>query len=482
MTSRAPNWLTVPPDWRGLHVTLMGLGSFGGGEGAVRFLAERGALVTVTDLKPAAALGTSVERVSALAGVTLHLGRHDPADFREIDLLVVNPAVQRDNPFLRLAIAAGVPLTSEMNLFWLLNRSRIIGVTGSNGKSTTTTLIHAMLQAAGFPVRIGGNIGRSLLPEVENLATTDWTVLELSSFQLADLDPLQRSPEITVVTNFAPNHQDRHASIDEYRNAKQTILRWQHTDDIAILNADDADVASWPVTGRRFTFGNSHTTDAQLTGDSIVVHSGKPVFELSLAASRSLPGRHNAANVAAAALAALAAGANVSSIRTGICKFQSLPHRLEFLGEHHGRRFYNDSKSTTPEAAIAALEAVASLGNIILLAGGADKHVDLTRFATAIREHVKAVALLGETAAILESLFRQPHPVFSGEPQATTPPAFYHAASFTDAFEWALRQSAAGDVILLSPGCASLDWFANYEDRGRQFAQLVQEYRLTSDR
>jgi UDP-N-acetylmuramoylalanine--D-glutamate ligase len=433
----------------------------------------------VTDLKTPEALGAVVERVSRLPGVTLHLGAHESADFRETDLIVVNPAVQRDNPFLALAIESGVPLTSEMNLFWMLNRSRTIGVTGSNGKSTTTTLIYEMLQAAGLPVRIGGNIGRSLLPEVENIGHSDWTVLELSSFQLADLDHLQRSPDIAVVTNFAPNHQDRHSSFEEYRAAKQTILRWQRAEDIAVLNADEADIATWPVIARTLSFGSHETANAQFDDDSITFHFTDQTFDLSLAASQSLPGRHNAANVAAAALAALAAGVDGAAILAGIRAFQGLPHRLEFLGEHRGRRFYNDSKSTTPEAAIAALDALKSRGPIILLAGGADKHVDLTHLADAIREHAKAVALLGQTAPRLEELIRASKPVASGisEPRGVSPgPARFRASSLHDAFSWAMQQSAPGDSILLSPGCASLDWFKNYEDRGQQFTELVREY------
>jgi len=467
MPLREAKWLNAPPHWNGLRATVMGLGNFGGGEGVVRFLAERGARVTVTDLKSAESLGAVVERIAALPGVTLHLGAHESADFRATDLVVVNPAVQRDNPFLALAIESGVPLTSEMNLFWMLNRSRTIGVTGSNGKSTTTTLIYEMLHAAGLPVRVGGNIGRSLLPEVENAGHSDWTVLELSSFQLADLDHLQRSPDIAVVTNFAPNHQDRHASFEEYRAAKQTILRWQRTEDVAVLNADDADVASWPVTARTLTFGSHETANAQFDDNSITFHFTDQTFDLSLVASRSLPGRHNAANVAAAALAALAAGVDGTAILAGIRAFRSLPHRLEFLGEHHGRRFYNDSKSTTPEASIAALDALKSLGPIVLLAGGADKHVDLTHLALAIRERAKAAALMGQTASDLERLIR------AGQGSEIS---MHRAESLRDATEWALQQSAPGDIVLLSPGCASLDWFKNYEDRGQQFTELVHEY------
>ncbi|MEX0586957.1 MAG: UDP-N-acetylmuramoyl-L-alanine--D-glutamate ligase, partial [Pirellulales bacterium] len=285
MTIDAGNWLRSPLDWSRSNVTVMGLGAFGGGEGAVRFLAERGAHVTVTDQKPADALGGAVDRVRELPGVRLSLGRHDEADFRGQDLIVVNPAVRRHHPLLRTAIDAGVPLSSEMNLFWLHHRGRTIGITGSNGKSTTTTLIYAMLCASGIPARIGGNIGRSLLPEVENIAPGDWTVLELSSFQLADLDHLQRSPQIAVVTNFAPNHQDHHASIDEYRHAKQAILRWQRTDDLAVLNADDADVSHWPTAGRRATFGALPTATARIIDDSIIVSGNNTESHATLAAS-----------------------------------------------------------------------------------------------------------------------------------------------------------------------------------------------------
>lgn len=464
MTRIAANWLTKPLPWRGLRVTVMGLGAFGGGEGAARFLAEQGALVTVTDLKPHAALQPAADRVAALPGVTLRLGGHDPADFTGTDLLVVNPAVQRSNVFLSLAIAAGVSLTSEMNLFWMQHRGRTIGVTGSNGKSTTTTLIHAMLQSAGIKARIGGNIGRSLLPEVENIGPDEWTVLELSSFQLADLDHLHASPEIAVVTNIAPNHQDRHASLDEYREAKQTILRWQRADDVAVLNADDADVAHWPTHGRVLKFGADPSAHARVAGTSIHGAIDGNTVDLSLAVSRALPGRHNRLNVAAAILAAWQAGADPAVLQRAIDEFRGLPHRLEIVGEHQGRRFYNDSKSTTPEAAIAALEAFDASTGIVLLAGGADKHVDLCVLAAAICRHTKAVALMGQTAAELEQLIRA---------ESNPAPLIHRAASLQDAFAWSVEQSVPGNIVLLSPGCASLDWFANYEDRGRQFVELV---------
>lgn len=469
MSLKAGNWLQQPLDWRGRRVTVMGLGVFGGGEGAVRFLSARGASVTVTDLKGAADLGDVVTRIRGLPGVELKLGRHDEADFRGKDAIVASPAVRRDNPLLQTAIAAGVPLTSEMNLFWMHNRSRTIGVTGSNGKSTTASLIHAMLRASAIPARIGGNIGHSLLPEVENIRETDWTVLELSSFQLADLDHLRGSPEIAVVTNFAPNHLDHHASLDEYRHAKQTILRWQQGDDVAVLNAEDPDVSAWPTAAHRLTFGRDSADDAYVNNDSIVFANQRDQTNVTLAASPALPGRHNRMNIAAAALAAMTAGARVDAMETAIREFRSLPHRLEFLGEHAGRRFYNDSKATTPEAAIAALDAFEPETSVVLLAGGADKQVDLNELAGAIRRRAKGVTLLGQTARELERLIDA-----AGQGSS---PAIHRSASLEDAFSWAVGQTAPGDVVLLSPGCASLDWFANYEDRGRQFAGLLEKWR-----
>jgi UDP-N-acetylmuramoylalanine--D-glutamate ligase len=444
----------------------MGLGAFGGGEGAVRFLAEHGARVTVTDLRSEAALADPKQRLESFANIEWRLGRHEEQDFRGIDLLVVNPAVQRDSRFLRMVIEAGVPLTSEMNLFWLHNRAPVIGVTGTNGKSTTASLIHAMLTAGGVPCRLGGNIGRSLLPEVDGISEQEWIILELSSFQLADLDHLQRSPHVAVVTNFAPNHLDRHASIDEYRGAKQTILRWQSASDVAVLNGDDADVATWPVHGRRLVFGESSALPIDVVTEETHVRGvlDHATFHLDLADHPVLPGRHSRSNVAAAALAALAASAKPGDIVRGVESYRGLPHRLQFVAEVDGRRFYNDSKATTPEAALAALQAFEGRG-IVLLAGGSDKHVDLRPFAQAIAQSAKGVALMGETAGALESGIRV-------SLQGGALPV-HRAASLDDAVCWAVSHSDAGDVVLLSPGCASLDWFASYEERGRQFAELV---------
>ncbi len=460
-------------DLAGCKVTVMGLGRFGGGLGAVRFLTARGARVTVTDLLTAEDLSEPLAKLADCPVDAYHLGGHVEEDFVDTDLIVVNPAVPPSSPFLARARAECIPLTSEMSLFWQFNRSRTIGVTGSNGKSTTTAMTHAILQAVGISARLGGNIGTSLLPEIDTIEPEDWSVVELSSFQLDDLDRLPASPNIAVVTNFTPNHLDWHGSLAEYRRAKQSILRWQTPDDVAVLNQDDADVRSWPTFGRKLGFG---TRDAGC--DGIFERGAEHILRRDGAHERfglrewvPLPGRHNVTNAMAAACAALAAGANLDAVRRGLESYRSLPHRLEFVGEIRGRRFYNDSLATTPESAVVGLEAFSE--PVVLLAGGYDKQIDLTPLALGILRRAKAAALMGQTADLLACLLEE-------HGDADNEPPTHSCDSFEEAFRWAVETSEPGDVVLLSPGCASYDWFRNYAERGRRFVELVEGYRHDS--
>jgi UDP-N-acetylmuramoylalanine--D-glutamate ligase len=455
-------------------VTVMGLGRFGGGLGAVRFLTARGARVTVTDLLEADHLSESLSQLAGCPVEAFHLGGHLDEDFDDADLVVVNPAVPPTSPFLARARKAGALLTSEMSLFWQFNRSRTIGVTGSNGKSTTTAMTHAILQAAGMPSRLGGNIGTSLLPEVDVIGPHEWSVVELSSFQLDDLDRLPASPNIAVVTNFSPNHLDWHGSLSEYRRAKQSILRWQTPDDVAVLNQDDADVRGWSTFGRRLTFGSRDTGHDGLfeRGSEHVLRMDGSHQRFGLREWISLPGRHNLANAMGAACAAVAAGADLEAVRRGLETYRSLPHRLEFVAEVRGRRFYNDSLATTPESAVVGLDAFC--GPVILLAGGYDKQIDLAPLAQGILRRAKAAALMGQTADLLACLLEE-HSTKDDEPPTR------ECHSFEEAFEWAVDQSDPGDVVLLSPGCASYDWFRNYAERGRRFVELVEEYRRAAE-
>lgn len=461
-------WIDVPPDFGGLRATVMGLGRFGGGEAAVRFLADRGAHVIATDLKQHDRLADTVGRLADLPNVQFRLGRHDESDFRHADLIVVNPAVPLDHPHLRLAAENGSRLTSEINLFWLHCRADIIGVTGTNGKSTTASLIHALLTAGGMQSRLGGNIGCSLLNNVDSITADERIVLELSSFQLESLDQIGRSPAVAVVTNFAPNHLERHGSLAAYRHAKQSILRHQRARDVAILNADADDPGRWTTRSQRCYFGQTGNLDALFDADSVSFRWNNRLRRVA-PRNPALRGAHNLANLAAAILAAGAAGANLDCTEAAIETFHGLPHRLQVVAEKHGRLFIDDSKATTPESAAAAIDATQrEFGRIILLAGGADKQVDLRSFAERIAGSVGAVVLLGATAHSLDALL--------DEICGPAGPRRYCATTFDDAFDWAVRESRSGDTVLLSPGCASYGWFDDFEQRGRRFHELVQAW------
>lgn len=474
-------------DYSGRNVLALGLGTFGGASGAVRFLASHGAKVTVVDRRPAAALAEAITALKDVPIAEWRLGSEDAVDFAGVELVVGNPAIRRDHPAVQAAFTRGISVTSEMNLFWQHQRGDILAVTGSNGKSTTTAMLHAMMSSgqekpetvcdivssAGCPLStvhcplriwLGGNIGGSLLPVVDEISPGDSVVLELSSFQLTDLDRLGVSPRVSVVTNFSPNHLDWHDTLDHYRWAKHTMLRWQSDSDIAVLNGDDADVAAWPTKGRRLLFGlNDHGAEGTfLRGDDAVWRFDGREDVFPIRKWLKLPGRHNLANALAASAAALAWGATLDHVRIGLENYVPLPHRLQFVGEVEGRKFYNDSLATTPESAMVGMQSFAE--PVILLAGGYDKHVDLTEMARAISESVKAVALMGQTGPQLRKL------IISGVATISDP-----LPDFRSALDWAWRHSSPGDVILLSPGCASYDWFRNFADRGEQFMQFVRE-------
>ena len=426
------------PNLHGCRVTVMGLGRFGGGVGAVRFLADRGAILTVTDAADAAALAESLAEVADCNIVRLRLGGHAADDFTNTDLVVASPAVPFEHPLLTAARDREIPVTTEIGLFWEFCRGRIIGVTGSVGKSTTAAMIHAILHAAGLPVWLGGNIGGSLLTEVAAIEPGDSVVLELSSFQLEYLAPQRPRPAVAVVTNLRPNHLDRHGTLAAYAAAKQTLLRWQTPQDVAVLNADDPAVATWQTEAMVQRF-SAHGRQIPLR----------------------VPGAHHQANAAAAAMAARVFGVPAETITNALANFPGLPHRLEIVGEFAGRTVVNDSKATTPEAAIAALDAFTR--PVCLIAGGADKGVDLTPLAAAIANRGVRAVVTGATGPTLARLLNKHG--------ATA----IIAADFAAAVATAWAASRPGDVLLLSPGCASYGAFRDYRERGQRFAALVKQ-------
>jgi UDP-N-acetylmuramoylalanine--D-glutamate ligase len=463
-------------DFKDRRVTVMGLGRFGGGSATVRFLCARGARVTLTDLQGEQALASSLAELGDCRLHALHLGGHREEDFSNADLVVASPAVPPSDRFLEIARAARVAVTSEISLFWQLNPAPVIGVTGSNGKSTTAALVHSILEAAGKSCRLGGNIGKSLLPDVDSIQPDELVVLELSSFQLEDLDRIQASPHAAVVTNFSPNHLDRHGSLDAYRRAKQTILRWQRAGDIAVLNTDDADVSMWPTCGRRFGFGGADSGGfgAFQSAKGVTFRDEKRTHNLQIADWLTVPGQHNLNNAMAAACAAMALGVDRQSVRHGVERFCGLPHRLQLVGEAAGRKFYNDSKATTPEALQVALDAFEQ--PIVLLAGGYEKHVDLRPVAGGIARRASVVALMGQTAGSLNKDIQQYVDAAGDGEKRARPIRTRICRSLDDAFHWAVMNSAPGDAIVLSPGCASYDWFRNYQERGDRFTRLAQDW------
>lgn len=463
-------------DYHGRRVTVMGLGRFGGSLGAIRYLVQHGADVLVTDVRPAGALEPSLAQLADLGPIRLRLGEHRDEDFTDCDLVVASAAIPGDNRYLQQSRDRGIPVTREMNLFWERNPGRVVAITGTNGKSTTTALTHALLSRA-FPERVwlGGNIGKSLLPDVEKIRPGDWVVLELSSFQLEDLAPLRPRPAVAMVTNFTPNHLDRHPSIEAYRSAKQQLLGSQTADQIAVLNQDDPDVAAWPTAARTFWFGGE---DLGREGMFIVSSGTFPrhaIFRLGLREQvyplgewLQLPGRHNILNALAASATALALGAQAAHIEQGIREFAGLPHRLELVAERKGVRYYNDSKSTTPAATILAIRSFRA--PTWLIVGGYDKQIAFDELFSEIAVRgLRGVTCIGQVGEQLASRMGE---VVAQRRLSTT---VRFCGSLAPAVEFIAGQAEAGDVVLLSPGCASYDQFENYEHRGEEFTRLIRE-------
>ncbi|MFH1268948.1 MAG: UDP-N-acetylmuramoyl-L-alanine--D-glutamate ligase [Planctomycetota bacterium] len=425
---------------KGRLVTIMGLGHFGGGASAARWLARRGAEVTVTDLGDEDSLADSLSSLAGEPIARFHLGGHREADFRHADLVVVNPAVRPGNRFVEIAAESGVPRTSETELFLQACPARIIGVTGSNGKSTTAAMTAAILRAEGRTVWLGGNIGTSLLDRLDEITPDDGVVLELSSFQLNHLNHGVRMPELAVVTNCRPNHLDWHGNFTDYRDSKQRILTGQEPGDLAVLNTSDAEVASWLplVRGRRLR---------------LVPEDDIPPL--------AIPGDHNRANAVCAATAALGAGCGRGSIERGLASFSTLTHRLESVAVTKGRRLIDDSSSTTPDSTIAGLRALEGL--TWLLAGGHDKGIDSRRLIVAIVRHARGAAFYG---AVRERLYGQAVARAPGFPCAAV-------ETMDEALRWCWQRSRPGDGILLSPAYSSHDQFSNFQARGATFAALA---------
>ncbi len=441
---------TLGMKFKDLRVTVVGLGRFGGGIGVTRWLCGQGAKVTISDKAKKEELTESIRALDGL-DVEFHLGGHLEEDFLDAELLVINPAVSPQMPLLEQAIINGVLWTTEMNLFLERCSAPIVGITGSVGKSTTTAMVGEIL-ATKYTTHVGGNIGRSLLDMLDEFRPDHVVVLELSSFQLEQLPMVRVAPKVALVTNLAPNHLDRHGTLEAYGEAKMNLFRFQSADDVVILNADDPIVSTWakdaPSRVDYFTTGHS----------TIKTNVAFEPFELKV------PGLHNQANAQAAWAVARHMGVSRDEAAAALARFAGLKHRLQFVTEKHGIRYYNDSKCTTPGGTMVALEAFEPRSAVIIV-GGFDKGSDFGEMGKVLAAKAKAVIALGVTREKI---------LAATEPHCSGPlPVIRRVDTFEAAVEAAVALAAPGDVVLLSPACASWGMFQNYEQRGDLFVKLV---------
>ncbi len=442
----------------GKRITVVGLAREG--VSLVRFLAGAGAQVTANDRASASGLASTLASLEDLP-VRFVLGEHPSELFLGSDYVFVSPGVSLQMAPLVKAREQGVPLTSETQLFFELCRGRLVGITGSSGKTTTTTLVGDMLRAAGLPVHVGGNIGVPLLERLDQIAPEDWVVLEMSSFQL---ERLPYSPSIAAILNVTPNHLDRHGDMESYVAAKANILRHQRPGDRAILSADDRVTAGLRTVEPPLWFSLERPVEGSyLEGDRILLRRGTSVETVCRVGEVRLRGRHNLSNVVAATAVASATGVPPEAMRVAISGFRGVPHRLEVVAELGGVTFCNDSIATAPERSMASLRSFEE--PIVLIAGGRDKHLPMEDWGEMIRRRVKALVLLGEAGDLIENAVLQ-------APGPVAPPIF-RAGSMEEAVELARRAASAGDVVLLAPGGTSFDMFKDFEERGERFRECV---------
>jgi UDP-N-acetylmuramoylalanine--D-glutamate ligase len=406
-------------DLKNKRVTVAGLGRFGGQIAAARWLVEQGAHVIVTDRSLPEQLAESVQQLEGLP-IDFHLGR--------------------------AARESGVEITTEIRLFIERCPATILGVTGSKGKSTTAALLGDMLKHR-FTTWVGGNIGRPLLNELHHIDKTHLVVLELSSFMLEYLGPMRWSPHVSVVTMLASDHLDWHGSTGAYHEAKKNIIRFQRPDDFAVLNAEDSGLLTWAKeTAARVVY---FTTEDRTPFDMII------------------PGRHNQSNAQAAFTAASLLGVSLADVQQAVRDFAGLPHRLQLVHESKGIRYFNDSIATIPEAAVAALDAFPPR-RVIQIVGGKGKGLPLTAMCNSLVERAKAALCIGATGHQLAELMAK-------SPTHQSAANVYECGDLHTALKIAKQIAVPGDVVLLSPGCASFDQFINFEDRGDTFARLARE-------
>ncbi len=456
-----------------LRVTVMGLGTRGGGTGVARFFAEQGANVTVTDLRSAETLASAMEPLAGLP-IRYVLERHDERDFLpdQSDLVIRNPAVRRDAPLLDLARAHGVPVHMELSLFLSLCPAPTIGITGTKGKTSTAYLTSHILRQGRPDTVLAGNMGVSALDQLRFVREDTPVVLEISNWQVEGNIEHQLSPTIAVLTNVSEDHLNTYSGFEEYANVKRQIGTWAPPDGAFVVNLDCVDcLPVAPVHGAPvYGFGRSSAA-AVVVGDQHLAwdldgRSGSASFE-GLAQFSSPYQRMNAA---AAVAAAVLRGASENHVRLALARFSGVPDRNEFVAEIGGVRYVNDTAATAPAAVAAVVEGLAEQ-RLHLIAGGSDKNVDLNPLADLLANRATTVTLLnGNATPTLASLLQDRKKVFAGP-----------ALSMTEAVRLATAQAKPGDIVILSPGCASFGLFRDEFDRGQQFRDAVRAMARSTD-
>jgi UDP-N-acetylmuramoylalanine--D-glutamate ligase len=448
---------------KGKKVLVVGLGK--SGLEAALFLRRCGAQVTVSDVRSAEALAKDIPALLE-EGIMVEAGGHGLLTFRRQDLIVVSPGVPLDTPELVQAKGFGRTVIGELELAAHFLKGRMLAITGSNGKTTTTTLVGEILKEAGLPTLVGGNIGVPVVALIDESTPDTWSVLEVSSFQLEST--VEFRPAIAVILNITPDHLDRHGSFENYARAKERIFAAQDAEDALVLNADNepaAEAASRSIS-RIYWFSVEHPVErgAWLEDGCVVFRAAQdaPVEKVMLLTGITLKGAHNVENVLAAVVASHLAGAPMEAIRRAIENFHAVEHRLEYVTTLNGVEFYNDSKATNVDATAKAIAAFP--GGIHLILGGKDKGSDYRVLSDLLRQRVRAVYTIGSAAAKIESHLRGIVPL---HPCETLDKAVAAAAA----------AARPGEIVLLAPACSSFDQFESYEHRGRIFKELVNQLR-----
>ena len=453
-------------DLKGKRATIVGLGKGRTSSGLAKFLVANGARVTVTDAKPREALSEGIGRMGDTQ-VELVLGpSSDDAAIADADLVFVIPGVRPRSATILRALQRDIPVMTEIGLFFRLCPAPIVGVTGTKGKTTTTTMLEQILARGKRRMFSGGNIGRAIIQELDSITKDDIVLLELSSFQL---ETLGRSPHIAVITNVGEDHLDHHGTRDAYVAAKRNILAWQGPKDIAVLNLDDHAVVAMDTGSagevRGFSLTQRPKRGAFLDPNGMLsLAEGGAAIPLVSASQLKVPGRHNISNALAAAVAGFAAGVEPVAIGDALRAFEGVPRRLQTVGERDGVLFVNDSAATTPAATITALDAFDRPAVVIL--GGVGKGADFNGLAKVVAKRARAAVLIGQAADDIAAALAV---------AGTGKFPMIRASTLADAVRKAAALAQPGDLVLLSPACASFDMFSSADDRGDQFVALVRK-------